>query len=65
MTSSFFSESDKHLPFVVKCKSLIITGESVLCKKVKTRCLKITEKVAFNIASEASYSLHFEWTKID
>ena len=28
-----------------------------------TRCLKITEKVSFNIASEAS--LHFKWTKVD
>ena len=33
MTSSFFSESDKHLPFVVKCKSLIISGESLVFKK--------------------------------
>ena len=30
--------------------------------KMGTRCLKIREKVSFNIASEAS--LHFEWTKI-
>ena len=31
-----------------------------------TKCLKITEKVSFNIASEANYIyiLHFEWTKM-
>ena len=31
-----------------------------------TECLKIIEKVAFNIASEASYvySLYFEWPKV-
>ena len=30
------------------------------------QCLKITEKVSFNIASEASYlGLHFEWTRVD
>ena len=29
------------------------------------QCLKITQKVAFNIASEASYvRLYFEWTKV-
>ena len=30
-----------------------------------TRCLKITEKVSFNIASEASYVYIFEWTKVN
>ena len=29
----------------------------------QTRCLKIQEKVSFNIASEASYVYIFEWTK--
>ena len=30
------------------------------------QCLKITEKVSFNIASEASYVyIYFEWTKIN
>ena len=31
----------------------------------KTRCLKITEKVSFNITSEARLRLHFEWTKVN
>ena len=35
------------------------------CKLI-TVCLKITEKVAFNIASEASYvCLHSGWTKVN
>ena len=29
------------------------------------RCLKITEKVSFNIASEASYVYILKWTKVD
>ena len=29
------------------------------------QCLKITEKVSFNIASEASYILHFKRTKFE
>ena len=29
--------------------------DSLLYKKLDTQCLKITEKVSFNIASEASY----------
>ena len=29
------------------------------------QCLKSTEKVAFNIASEASYVFYFEWPKVD
>ena len=33
-------------------------------KNPKTRCLKITEKVSFNIASEASYVYIIEWTKV-
>ena len=32
---------------------------------ISSHCLKITEKVSFNSASEASYlRLHFEWTKV-
>ena len=31
---------------------------------ILSRCLKITEKVSFNIASEASYVWIFEWTKV-
>ena len=29
-----------------------------------TQCLKVTEKVAFNIPSEASYILYFDWIKV-
>ena len=29
-----------------------------------SQCLKIAPKVAFNIASEASYVYVFEWTKV-
>ena len=40
---------------------------SSLGVQVLSRCLKITEKVSFNIASEATSELriHFEWTKVD
>ena len=34
-------------------------------KLVTAQCWKISQKVAFNIASEASYALHFEWTKVN
>ena len=34
-------------------------------KESNSRCLKITEKVSFNIASEAKLCLHFEWTKVN
>ena len=30
-----------------------------------SQCLKIIEKVAFSIASEASYVYIFEWTKVE
>ena len=30
----------------------------------QTQCLKITEKVSFNIAREASYIYILEWTKV-
>ena len=32
-----------------------MTVRKEIAKKEKSRCLKITEKVSFNIASEASY----------
>ena len=41
-------------------------GRSGLIKLSNTSelCLKITKKVSFNIASEASYVYIFEWTKV-
>ena len=48
-----------HLQGYQGCQSL---QSSTWCKhRIFAQCLKIAEKVSFNIASEASY---FEWTKV-
>ena len=38
-----------------------------ICFKIRkcAQCLKITEKVSFNIASRSELHLHFEWTKVN
>ena len=41
-------------------KKLLVIGKNSKFFDICSQCLKIVEKVSFNIASEASYVLHFE-----
>ena len=48
-------------------KDATVKQQLVAILEVNTQCLKITEKVSFNIATceRNELRLHFEWTKVN